>query len=658
MLNSLECDIKLKISDRHTDSTVNQVIQLVFLGMLCMTVALSPTVVTNMFASRILWRQVYLNNLDRAKINKFSSARALFYLGLGIVALGYQPPAIAKKSNPISASEQKNKVSIPNSASILTVSLPPLELESATSSHKAYLLSQSHTELEQNKPDAILVRDLDLDVPEQIVVKNFDVVGSSVFSQQELATAIKSYRDRPLTLPELFQARSVITKLYTDKGYVNSGAYIPPQELNDGTIKIAVLEGKLEGINVSGTDRLTPKYVSSRIEAAAGQPVNVESLLAALQLLRLDPLISNVSAELSAGIRPGTSLLDIEVEEADVFNISTSINNKKSPSVGSNQRSASFNHGNLLGIGDRFNFTFSNTSGSNGFDFAYSLPINSRNGTVSAAYGSNSNDVVEEPFVSQLDLESESRYFELSLRLPLVLQPNREFALGLSFSRGESETFLDNGGIPLARGAEDDGETKISAIRVFQEYVNRDDRKVLAFRSQFSVGLDVFDATSNDNAPDSTFFAWRGQSQWVRKLDEDFLFLLRGDVQIAGGALVPLEQFRVGGVNSARGYRQDLSLGDSGVFGSAELRIPVLRFRQIDGLVQLAPFFDIGTIWNTDEVEIANATLPSVGLGLNLAMGDRFNARLDWGIPLTDLESEGDSLQEDGVHFSIDYDFF
>ena len=47
---------------------------------------------------------------------------------------------------------------------------------------------------------------------------------------------------------------------------------------------------------------------------------------------------------------------------------------------------------------------------------------------------------------------------------------------------------------------------------------------------------------------------------------------------------MPLEQFRVGGVNSARGYRQDLSLGDSGIFGSAELRVPILRFKKIDGL--------------------------------------------------------------------------
>ncbi|MEM7757962.1 MAG: hypothetical protein AAF298_07540, partial [Cyanobacteria bacterium P01_A01_bin.40] len=46
------------------------------------------------------------------------------------------------------------------------------------------------------------------EVPEQIVVTNFEIVGSSVFSTQELNQAVKSYRNRPLTLPELFQARS------------------------------------------------------------------------------------------------------------------------------------------------------------------------------------------------------------------------------------------------------------------------------------------------------------------------------------------------------------------------------------------------------------------------------------------------------------------
>ncbi len=550
-----------------------------------------------------------------------------------------------------------------DNSELLTVSLPSLEqttkaLESdrqKTTGDLSTLLSQAQSSPEVNNQESFIARESN--VPKQIFVKKFQVVGSSVFSQQELNKAIKSYRDRPLTLPELFQARSTITKLYTDQGYVNSGAYIPPQELNNGTVKIAVLEGKLEGINISGTKHLSDKYISSRIETAAGTPVNLESLLSALQLLRLNPLVENVSAELSAGISPGTSLLDIKINEADVFNVSTSFNNNRSPSVGSNQRSVGLNQGNLLGFGDQFNFNYTNTSGSNSFDVAYALPINSKNGTIKAGFGTNSNNIIEEPF-NVLDIQSKSRYYELNLRQPLILKPNQEFAIGLSLARTESETSLLDNDSQLSRGANEDGETKISAIRLFQEYINRNDKKVLALRSQFSFGVDTLNATINDNGePDSTFFAWRGQSQWVRKLGEDFLFLLRGDIQLSGGALVPLEQFRVGGVNSARGYRQDLILGDNGIFTSAELRIPVLRFKKIDGLVQIAPFFDFGTVWNSDELEVDNSALPSIGVGLNFSTGTNFNARLDWGIPLVNVETEGNSLQEDGIYFSLDYNF-
>ncbi|MGV2827802.1 ShlB/FhaC/HecB family hemolysin secretion/activation protein [Myxosarcina sp. GI1(2024)] len=494
-------------------------------------------------------------------------------------------------------------------------------------------------------------------IPDRIYVKNFDVIGSSVFSQEELEKAVAPYQNRSLTLSELYQARTTITKLYTDRGYVNSGAYIPPQELDTSTVTIAVLEGELEGIEVTGTERLNPDYVRSRLAKAASKPVNVESLLQALQLLRLDPLIASVSAELSAGVRQGTSLLEVQIEEADAFNVTTSFNNSRSPSIGTNQRSIGLNHRNLLGFGDEFSFSYANTDGSDSFDFAYGFPFNAQDGRLRLAYGFNSNDVIEDPF-NALDIQSESSYFELGLRQPLINRPNREFALGISFSRQESETLLLDTPFPLSRGADENGETKISAIRLFQEFVDRDDDRVLAFRSSFNIGIDAFNATSNEDTPDSNFFAWRGQSQWVRQLDRDFLFLFRGDLQLATTSLVPLEQFRLGGFNSVRGYRQDLVLGDNGLFASAELRIPILRIDRLDGVVQLAPFIDLGKVWNSDEVTIDNDFISAVGLGLVFRAGENFNARLDWGIPLVDIATENNSLQEDGIYFSVNYNFF
>lgn len=601
-----------------------------------------------MLTSDDLWRKLRFNYIYRVNLT------VLLIPVLAIAGtLARLQPLSAEETNSVATSNKDlEEIDARDSSPLLTISQP--QAESTAQARDATLPKSTTADSERD----LVVVNQDNNVPEQIIVKDFDVVGSSVFSPQELERAVKSYRNRPLTLPELFQARSVITKLYTEKGYVSSGAYIPPQELNDGTIKIAVLEGKLEEINVSGTEHLSENYISSRIEAAAGKPINVDSLLSALQLLRLDPLIDNVSAELSAGIRPGTSLLDIKIQEADAFYVTTGFNNNRSPSVGTNQRSVGLNHSNLLGLGDKFDLEYANTDGSNAWDFAYALPINSQNGKIEAAYGTNSNNVIEDPF-NALDIESESRYYELSFRQPIVLQPTQEVALGMSLTRTESETYFFDERFQLSRGANEDGETKISAIRLFQEFVNRNDKEVLAFRSQFNIGVDAFNPTINSgDEPDSTFLSWRGQSQWVRRLDEDFLLLLRGDAQLSTGSLVPLEQFRLGGINSARGYRQDLSLGDNGLFASAELRIPVLRLKKIGGLVQLAPFLDVGTVWNSDDVEISNATLPSLGVGLNFSIGDSFNARLDWGIPLTTVEAQSSSLQEDGIYFSLNSSFF
>ena len=523
--------------------------------------------------------------------------------------------------------------------------------------HKQFNLLSPQNQ-EQQQTNIVTPKERISRTPQSIKIDNFEIVGSSVFSQQKLQEVTEPFVGRPLSFAELFQVRSAITKLYTDNGYINSGAYIPEQEINSGKLTIQILEGGLEAINVTGTKRLDPNYIRKRLEIAAGKPVHVDSLLEALQMLRIDPLVENISAELSAGISPGTSLLDIEIEEADAFTVATTFDNARSPSVGTNRRIVGLNHKNLLGFGDNFDFKYTNTDGSNSFDFAYAIPINARNGKLSFSYGMNSNDVIEEPF-NPLDIESESRYYELSFRQPIIQKPNTELSLGLAFSRLESETSLLDTPFALSRGADEEGRTRISAVRFFQEWVNRNEKQVIAARSQFSIGVDIFDATINEDAPDSSFFAWRGQGQWVRRLDEDFLFLLRGDVQLSTSSLVPLEQFRVGGFNSVRGYRQDLLLGDNGLFASAELRIPILRISSLDGVVQLAPFFDIGTIWNKDdEIEIENDILPSIGLGLNFSAGDRFSARLDWGIPLVDIDIDSNSLQEDGIYFSINYNFF
>lgn len=491
-------------------------------------------------------------------------------------------------------------------------------------------------------------------VPETITVTKFEFEGNTAISSEELAKVTAKYTNRPISFAELFQARSAVTELYLERGYITSGALIPPQKLEGGVVRIQVVEGGLEGINVTGTQRLKPSYIRSRLALATDKPLNRDRLLEALQLLQLNPLIQNISAELSAGTQPGLSLLEVKVSEAKSFSSQIALDNNRAPSIGSFRRRVQVNQANLFGDGDALNLGYSNTGGSDGIDLSYTRQINPRNGTIKFSYGLTNSSVIEPPF-NRIDIEAKSRYYELTLRQPLVQTPTQEFAIGLTATRQESDTTLLEIPFPLSPGADDQGRTRISALRFFQEWTKRSSTEVLAARSQFSLGLGLFNSTINKEAPDSRFFSWRGQAQWVRLLEPDTLFLLRADVQLSDRPLVPLEQFGLGGQESVRGYRQDFLLTDNGALISAETRFPVLRISKWNALVQLVPFFDFGSAWNSGKQNPVPNLIASAGLGLQLQLGDRLTARLDYGIPIVSVSSRRRTWQENGFYFSIVY---
>ncbi|WP_227788684.1 MULTISPECIES: ShlB/FhaC/HecB family hemolysin secretion/activation protein [unclassified Nodularia (in: cyanobacteria)] len=506
-------------------------------------------------------------------------------------------------------------------------------------------------------PDSTL---LESDPDAKFLVERIAVVGSTVFSPEDFAAITDSFVKREISFAELLQIQDAIAKLYTDNGYVTTGALIPPQTVEAGVITIQVVEGSLTEIQIVGNRRLRNQYIRDRILLGAGKPLNLPKLLEKLQLLRLDPRIQNLSAELQMGVAPGTNILRVEVEEADTFSLTTTLDNGRSPSVGSFRRGVELREANLLGLGDTLNVAYANTEGSNTIHLDYALPINAQNGTIWFGLNRGWNNVIEEPF-SVLDIQSNIKSYEIGYRQPLIQKPTQEVAVGLSFSRQASQTKLgldDIGGFALSPGADADGNTKISALRLTQEYTQRNNQQVFAARSQFSLGVDWFDANINQDAPDSRFFAWRGQTQWVRKLAPETLFLARGDFQLAATSLVPLEQLGLGGQVSVRGYRQDTLLTDNGVLLSAELRLPVLRAAKIGGVLQVTPFIDIGKGWNTQGENPSTSTLIGTGLGLLWQQGNNFSARLDWGIPVISVEGDRRSLQEQGLYFSIRYSPF
>src|SRR4028119_338246 len=85
--------------------------------------------------------------------------------------------------------------------------------------------------LQPTQPAPVDPQPIPGEVPATIRVERFDVVGSTVFTSEELAAATAPFTNRDITFVELLQARSAVTQLYAAEGYITSGAIIPPQAL-------------------------------------------------------------------------------------------------------------------------------------------------------------------------------------------------------------------------------------------------------------------------------------------------------------------------------------------------------------------------------------------------------------------------------------------
>ncbi|MDJ0690299.1 MAG: ShlB/FhaC/HecB family hemolysin secretion/activation protein [Xenococcaceae cyanobacterium MO_188.B32] len=512
---------------------------------------------------------------------------------------------------------------------------------------------------------------------ETIIVTEFIFTGNTAFTKEKLSEKFTTdLTNRTLSLTRLLQIATDIANFYAQQGYITSGAIISiPEETEKqgkGVVEVKIIEGELTEIKIlPGSDslKLNSNYIRSRLNLAVSKPLNINRLQEALQLLQLDPLIESISATLSEGSRPGQNILEVAVTEAPSFDFQIIADNYRSPSIGTFQRGGLLREANLLGLGDELSVTYFNTDGSNKVDASYKVPINARNGTLGFNFNYQANDVVEPPF-DELDIESESTYYELGLRQPILqtinnqTQTSDEVALSLTAFWRESKSFLSGMPFSFSLGAEEDGETRIFALRFGQEWTRRDASSVFALRSEFSFGLDAFNSTTNEQIegveriPDSRFLAWRGQAQWVRLLAPNTLLLLRVGLQLANDALLPSEQFSIGGFNTVRGYRQDQLLTDNGLLASAELRIPITEGFSESGIVQIVPFIDYGKGWNYADVPNPDPqNLLAMGIGL-LWQEENFTFRFDYGIPLIDTNSRERTLQEQGLYLSLQLNLF
>lgn len=368
----------------------------------------------------------------------------------------------------------------------------------------------------------------------------------------------------------------------------------------------------------------------------------------------------------TSDLQEGESYLIIKVKKTRFFQANFSFDNSSPPSVGAERLRADLSIANLARIGDIFvtsfqadPFHFSNKDGFNLLSLGYQIPLNPKNGILQLRLEARREKIVQDPF-DKFDFRAKSELLELTYRQPLVRSYSNEFALSLGFAFQNGQTFVFNDTpFPFGIGPDKDGISRTSVIKFAQDYIHRGNSGTWVLRSQFSFGTGLFDATNNRNSiPDGNFISWLGQLQWLQQLGNDNLLIMQTDLQLTPDTLLPSQQYVIGGGQSLRGYRQNVRFGDNGFRFSLENRITLQRNEARKPTLQIAPFFDMGTVWNQSgnpNKLTGDNFLAGAGLGVLWQPFPQFNMRLDYAIPLVELRTRGDNLQDKGLYFSINY---
>lgn len=534
----------------------------------------------------------------------------------------------------------------------------------------------------------------------EIRIRAIQLEGNSVVPCEDLQSLCSGWLNRSLVQEDLDELRFRIAGLYLSRGFLNSGAIIPDQDMKDGILRIQLIEGRLtdaiirtyrENSDGQRTDiskaraAVKPAYFRQRILAGNDKPLRLGTLQNRLQILQSNPNLQRINAELKPGAVPGESILLMEVTESTRprWNIGMDAHNQRSPSVGGEQLECWAETTNATGFSDALAIRMGLLTGDRGdpeFDpgqtasLRYSRAVTAYDTTLDFTAERQDYVILDEVF-SPLDIEGDSWEIGMVVRHPLLRSFGSHSAsgvnsnqgagevlkqtvqndvwVGLGFDMSHSETRLLGEPFSISPGYVD-GELDLSAVRFLQDWTRRTDNSVLAARSVISFGIDGLGSTDSPDEPDSAFVSWAAHGQYSRRIGtRGDSATLRAGFQWASDPLPSPEQWILGGRYTVRGYPENSLVSDTGWFGAIEYSCMLPPpSEDSNWRFAIVPFLDAGTGWN--ETGGGPTTLVSCGLGLRTEYADWLRGELFWGFPLSHRElTEGGDIQDDGLHFRL-----
>ncbi|HET9642005.1 MAG TPA: ShlB/FhaC/HecB family hemolysin secretion/activation protein [Burkholderiaceae bacterium] len=478
--------------------------------------------------------------------------------------------------------------------------------------------------------------------PAQVEVTRFEVVGNTLLPASKVDAVLAPFKG-PQSADDLKRAALALQEHYARAGYGGVVAYLSPQAVSGGVVRIDVLEGRLSRVVVNGNRHFSEANIRRSLPSLVpGSTPRVDLADAQIRLANENP-----AKQIQVLLQPGSGTGEVEarvrVTEEPVQRFSFGIDNRGNDRTGNLRASLGWQHADIGGrdhvLSAQAQASPDEPSAVKVLSLAYRVPLYAARTAIDAyAAYSNVKPGATPTLAGDLQFNGRGRLF--GVRATRYLQRLAGFDQRLSV--GLDQRAYDNqcSIVGLPAGACGPAGESVSVQPVSIDYMLQ---RGVGLPLSLDLGLAHNLQIGGGHASDSRFQAVRpgatprfsvlhASASAGVALVNGLQANVRFSGQFASGGLVPGEQFGIGGMTSVRGYEERELAGDHGAFTSVELTSPDLGKRAGfgQGHLHLLAFADGGWIRNRlgtpcldNHVE---CTISSLGVGARLSL-DRWQAQ-------------------------------
>ncbi|MBV8169354.1 MAG: ShlB/FhaC/HecB family hemolysin secretion/activation protein [Alphaproteobacteria bacterium] len=488
-------------------------------------------------------------------------------------------------------------------------------------------------------------------VPEGVDVEHLQLTeitieGSTVYQRAELEPLWHDLLEREVALSELYGVATKITAKYRNDGYVLSRAIVPAQLIENGVVRLEVIEGYIGKITIDGQVSRESLLTGYADKIMAMRPLRMAEL--ERYLLLFDDLAGATAESVLSPLEgePGAAVLTIEMRQKVVDAFAT-MDNRGTRYLGPFQTSIGGRLNSALGFYEQTQLRLISTpeyfNELRGYDLTHSIPVDTEGTLLSLEI----NQAFAHPgfTLKPLRVDSTVTVVSASLVHPLIRQRAENLQVQVGLSASDLRTDLFDGTTPLLND-----RLRSVALGALYDFVDGSNG-INVFAATLSHGLDILGARTSGSpnlsraSGRSDFTKLTTDAQHIQSLGGDFSVLLAATGQYGATSLLASEQFNLGGASYLRAYDPSELAGDSGVAGKLELQFGRKPDAWWLNSYQLYGYYEIGRVWNRapGAGERAAASATAVGIGARLVITENISASLELAKPLArPVATEGD----------------